>query len=163
MVELEFFGLALDEHSRSPIVILKDKDERHVLPVWIGALEAMAISMVVNKVTMPRPMTHDLFLDVLQNFESTLVRAELVALRKGVYYAELVLQGGEKEVRIDCRPSDAIALALRGGVPIMARGDLLEAIAHPQDEFQAELDGPEARKWTDVLASYSLEDLKYRM
>lgn len=160
---MEVFGLALDEHSQSPIIVLKDKNEQHVLPIWVGALEAMAISMVVSGSAMPRPMTYDLLFDVLQHFESTLVRVELVSLREGIYYAELVLQKGKKQTRIDSRPSDAVVLALRGGVPIMAHVDLLRAISTPQDNFKAELQGPDAQKWTDVLARYSLDDLKYKM
>ena len=104
----------------------------------------MAISMVVSGSAMPRPMTYDLLFDVLQHFESTLVRVELVSLREGIYYAELVLQKGKKQTRIDSRPSDAVVLALRGGVPIMAHVDLLRAISTPQDNFKAELQGPDA-------------------
>ncbi len=163
MVEMEVFGLALDEHSQSPILILKDKNEQHVLPIWIGALEAMAISMVLNKIAMPRPMTHDLFFDVLRNFKSSLVRVELVSLREGVYYAELVLQREKEQTRIDSRPSDAITLALRAGVPIMARASLLEENSEQQGNFQAELKDSDSRKWTDILARYSPDDLKYKM
>ena len=74
-----------------------------------------------------------------------------------------MLQKGKKQTCIDSRPSDAVVLALRGGVPIMAHVDLLRAISTPQDNFKAELQGPDAQKWTDVLARYSLDDLKYKM
>ncbi len=163
MVEMEVFKLALEENSQSPIIILKDKKRQYTLPLWVGALEVMGISIVMNKISMPRPMAHDLILELLQKFGSTLLRAELIDMREGVYYAELVLQKGKKELRVDCRPSDAIALALSANVPIMADEEMLKTIFQPQNDFQAVLDDPESQKWTDVLANCSLDDIKYKL
>ena len=113
MVEMKVFGLALDEDSQVPVLILKDAEEKRVLPIWIGAMEAMAISLALNEVELPRPMTHDLLLAMITNMDGKLTNVDVVSIREGTYYAELEVEQNGKRKRIDCRPSDGIALALR--------------------------------------------------
>lgn len=164
MVEMTVFGLALDEESQMPILILKDKDDAYVLPIWIGAMEAMAISMAINKVTVPRPMTHDLILGVMRQMGGELVRVEIISIDKGTYYAALVVKRADETLRIDSRPSDSIALALRCEVPVMADETMLkQAISQQKGEYQAVIEGEDAQKWTEILSKYKLDDIKYTM
>ncbi|MDD2219392.1 MAG: bifunctional nuclease family protein [Desulfoplanes sp.] len=164
MVEMTVFGLALDEESQMPILILKDKNDAYVLPIWIGAMEAMAISMGINNVKVPRPMTHDLILDVIRQMGGELLRIEILSIDKGTYYASLVVKMADKTIHIDSRPSDSIALALRCGVPILADEIMLKkAISQQKGEYQAVIEGEDAKKWTEMLSKYKLDDSKYTM
>lgn len=164
MVEMIVFGLALDEDSQVPILILKDKSEDVIFPIWIGAMEAMSISMTLNKVAVPRPMTHDLMLNVMDKLSATLEAVEIVSIHEGTYYAELVLRVGEEVRRVDCRPSDSIALALRAGAPIRVAQEVITLNKTLQKGvFHEELKGEDSEKWTEILSKYSLDDIKYKM
>jgi bifunctional DNase/RNase len=158
------FGLALDEDSQMPILILKDTSEDIIFPIWIGAMEAMSISMALNKVAVPRPMTHDLVLNILDKLSARLTAVEIVSIHEGTYYAELVLRTEEGERRVDCRPSDSIALALRAEVPIRVSQDVIALNKTLQKGvFQEVVKGEDSDKWTDILSKYSLDDIKYKM
>ena len=109
MVEMRIYGLTLDAQSKSPVVILRDMDNDVMLPIWVGPMEAMAISLVLNKEHLPRPLTHDLFLLTLRGLKAKLRRVEIIDYKDGVYYAALVIYGQDGRIRVDCRPSDAIA------------------------------------------------------
>jgi bifunctional DNase/RNase len=124
---MRVLGLTLDETSHAPILLLQEETGQELLPIWIGPLEAMAISVVLGKVPMERPLTHDLCLNVLHSLKARLSGVELVDMRDGIYYADLVLQleSGATH-RLDCRPSDAVALALRARVPIRASKAILQ-------------------------------------
>lgn len=164
MVEMTVFGLALDEDSQMPILILKDTTEDIIFPIWIGAMEAMSISMALNKVAVPRPMTHDLVLNILDKLSTRLTAVEIVSIHEGTYYAELVLRVEEGERRVDCRPSDSIALALRAEVPIRVSEDVIALNKTLQKGvFQEVVKGEDSDKWTDILSKYSLDDIKYKM
>lgn len=158
------FGLALDEDSQMPILILKDTTEDIIFPIWIGAMEAMSISMALNKVAVPRPMTHDLILNVLEKLAVRLDAVEIVSIHEGTYYAELVLRSEGGERRVDCRPSDSIALALRAEVPIRVSTEVIALNKTLQKGvFQEVVKGEDSDKWTDILSKYSLDDIKYKM
>ncbi|HKK33918.1 MAG TPA: bifunctional nuclease family protein [Desulfomicrobiaceae bacterium] len=164
MVEMTVFGLALDEESQMPLLILKDLGEKVVFPIWIGTMEAMAVSMVINNVRMPRPMTHDLFLNTIHELGAVPVAVEIVDIREGTFFAELVLKTESGEKRIDARPSDSVALALRADVPIRVHDAVLEQIqSRGETDYQAVVEGEEARKWAEVLADYDPDDAKYKM
>ena len=164
MVEMMVFGLALDEDSQMPILILKDTSEDIIFPIWIGAMEAMSISMALNKVAVPRPMTHDLILNVLEKMSTRLEAVEIVSIHEGTYYAELVLRSEAGEKRVDCRPSDSIALALRAEVPIRVAEEVITLNKSLQKGvFQEVIKGEDSDKWTDILSKYSLDDIKYKM
>ena len=130
MLTMRVLGLTLDETSHAPILLLQEEAGRELLPIWIGPLEAMAISVVLGNVPMERPLTHDLCINVLHSLKARLSSVELVDVREGTYYADLVLlrENGETQ-RLDCRPSDAVALALRAHVPIRASKTLLRQAA----------------------------------
>lgn len=164
MVEMIVFGLALDEESQVPILILKDKTEDVIFPIWIGAMEAMSISMALNKVAVSRPLTHDLILGILDKMAARLEAVEIVSIHEGTYYAELVVRVKEEVLRIDCRPSDSIALALRAAVPIRVAQDVVALNKTLQKgTFQEVVKGEESEKWTEILSKYSLDDIKYKM
>mgnify|MGYP006284780567 CR=1 FL=1 len=164
MVEMKIFGLALDEQSQVPLLILKDKEEKQVLPIWIGAMEAMSISISLNKVSISRPLTHDLMIKVLGTLEAQISKVVVVDLKEGTYYAEIHLEHHNRTYLVDSRPSDAIALAVRCDVPIFANEELLEQVGKQFDqEHEVVLKDEEAEKWTEVLEKFSQDDFKYKM
>ncbi len=164
LVEMKIFGLAVDERTQSPILILKDKEEKRVLPIWIGAMEAMAISISLNKISISRPLTHDLLLNILHTLGYKIDRVVVIDLRDGTYYAEIYLQGKDQTYLIDSRPSDAIALAIRANAAIFANEDLLEEIDKKFVEKQEPvIKDKEAEKWTEILKQFDEEDFKYKM
>lgn len=144
MVEMKVVGLSLDEATKAPILVLKRESSEEVLPIWIGAMEAMAISLALNNVDVPRPLTHDLLLSTLEVLRAELVGVDLVDLREGTYFAELVIIAGGRQARVDCRPSDAIALALRASVPILVREEVLQRAA--EDKMRPMQGGETAHK-----------------
>ena len=130
MLTMRVLGLTLDETSHAPILLLQEETGQELLPIWIGPLEAMAISVVLGNVSVERPLTHDLCINVLHSLKVRLGGVELVDVREGAYYANLVLllENGETR-RLDCRPSDAVALSLRAKAPIRASRALLQRSA----------------------------------
>ena len=133
---MRVFGLTIDPQSKTPIVVLREASGDAVLPVWVGAMEAMAISLVLNNESRPRPLTHDLFLMTLKAFKAELRRVEINDLREGTFYAVLVLSGPDGRTRVDCRPSDAIALAMRAGAPILVEEEVLRLSAEEQQRAE---------------------------
>lgn len=101
------------------VVLLRESTGRRALPISIGQFEAQAIAVKLNAVDVPRPLTHDLMFSLIERFESVLLRVEITDLRDDTFYAQLMLRQGTDEMVIDARPSDAIALALRTGAPIL--------------------------------------------
>jgi len=163
VVKVEIFGLALDENSKSPILVLKDEDERAV-PIWIGAMEAMAISMAINKVPFPRPMTHDLLLSTIQGMGGVVTRVEVTDVEEGTFYAEIIVSTDSKTIKIDSRPSDAIALAVRAECPILVGDSVFEeAGASMVNDSEAVIKTEDSDKWADELEKLSEEDSKYKM
>jgi bifunctional DNase/RNase len=160
---MKVFGLALDEDSQVPVLILKDEEEAKTLPIWIGAMEAMAISLTLNNVDLPRPMTHDLLLSSIKTLEAEVIRVDVVALKEGTYYAEIEVKAGEAVKRIDSRPSDAIALALRAEAPIYVDRKVLEqAATDKKEDGSPVLKSEEAEKWNELLERFENET-KYKM
>src|SRR5215813_5910641 len=111
-------GLTLDPVTKTPIVILKDRDNKLNLPIWIGLLEATAMATELEGIKMARPMTHDLLRNVLSELGVTVEAIEVTELRENTYFALIYLEIGGQRVTIDARPSDAISLALRTKSPI---------------------------------------------
>jgi hypothetical protein len=159
-VEMTIRGLLLDPVTNTPIVILKDVAGESVLPIWVGVYEANAIALEMEKVSTPRPMTHDLIKNVLTGLETQVHRVVVTELREDTFYAVIWLERGGEVVSIDSRPSDALALALRVDCPIFVDEVVLEHSkqgASPLDRVTAE----ELRKYLEGLND---EDLgKYKM
>jgi len=126
LLEMKVSGLTIDPFTNVPIVILKDKDDKNSLPVWIGVLEASAIASELEKIQFSRPMTHDLMKEVLKNIKATVTRIEVVDLKENVYYATIHMATDDSSFILDARPSDAIALALRTCSPIFVDSRVIE-------------------------------------
>ena len=164
MVEMKVYGLALDEDTQVPVLVLKDKEEKSVLPIWIGAMEAMAISLALNGVKLPRPMTHDLLLSTINTLDGKVMAVNVVSLKDGTYYAEVEVDQGGVRKHIDCRPSDGIALALRAEAPISVDEDVLtQAESDKRLEGKPVLHTNDADKWNDLLEKLNIDDTKYKM
>lgn len=142
--------------SNQPIVLLRELGGERYLPIWIGAPEASAIAFAQQGVVPPRPLTHDLLKDVIEALGRTLEQIRIVAVRDNVFFAELVLDGG---VTVSSRSSDAIALALRAGCPILGAEEVLESssIGVPEEEGEAE---DEVEKFREFLDQVSAEDFE---
>ena len=154
MKRLEVVGVRVEVPSNQPIVLLREQDGERFLPIWIGAVEATAIAFASGGVQPPRPLTHDLFRDVIIGLGATLTAVELTEIKDGVFYAELLLTSSSGEHRISARPSDAIALAVRTESPIFASDELL-AEAGIEIAEQAE---DEVEKFREFLDQVSPDD-----
>src|SRR5579864_3211441 len=159
-VEMTIRGLMMDPVSNMPIVILKDVSGDTVLPIWVGVYEANAIALEMEKVSTPRPMTHDLIKNVLTGLETQVHKVVVTELKEDTFYAVIWLERGGEVISIDSRPSDALALALRVDCPIFVEEVVLKTsklAANMSDRVTTD----ELRKWLDGLND---EDLgKYKM
>jgi bifunctional DNase/RNase len=135
MQEMVIYGVSFDLVGKQPIVLLKTADGNKFLPIWIGHPEAAAILMTLQGATTPRPMTHDLVADMLDQLDAQVVRITVTELRESTFYASITVQQNGSEIEIDSRPSDAIALAVRAEAPIYAASDVIEESAI---EFEGE-------------------------
>jgi hypothetical protein len=159
LIEMKVFGLALDEDTQAPVLILKDLDDKITLPIWIGAMEAMAISLTLNSVALPRPMTHDLMLAAIGQLGGAVRAVTVTELKDGTFYALIDVEQGGGLTRIDARPSDAVALALRASAPILVDSGVIEAISVSRPKPAAE----DEDKWADILERYNPDETKYKM
>jgi len=159
--EMQVIGITIDPVTQSPIVILRDKDNLNTLPIWIGMLEANAIAAGLEHLKLPRPMTHDLFKNLLDQIGVKLLRVEVTDIRENTYYAALHMEVGGNSVVVDSRPSDAIAIAIRMEVPIMVRDVVIEKALRVESGSSS---GGEKDKWTELLEKMDPEDFsKYKM
>ncbi len=160
--EMRVIGITIDPVTQTPIVILRDKENVNTLPIWIGILEANAIAVGLENVKLPRPMTHDLFKNLLDQTGLRLLRVEVTDIKDSTYYAVLHLDcGSGKPIAIDCRPSDAIAIAIRMEVPIVVRDVVIDKALRAD---AAAATGGEKDKWTELLERMNPEDYsKYKM
>ena len=162
MLEMKVNGLAIDPSTNMPIVILKDLEEERALPIWVGIFEANAIALEMESVPTPRPMTHDLIKNILEETEATVLRIVVNDLKDNTFYAEIYLSLNGNEVAIDSRPSDAIALALRVDAPIYVAKKVLDE-ARSIDLTDPEL-ADDKEKWKEWLEDLRPEDFgKYEM
>jgi bifunctional DNase/RNase len=165
LIELELVGVRVELPANQPIVLLKEKTGSRYLPIWIGAVEATAIAFALQGVETPRPLTHDLFVDVMEQLGVQLDAVHVTELREGTFYAELHLTHGERSFTISSRPSDAIALASRlDAVPIFGAEDVLEEAGleiETRDEDGAEIDpDEELRQFREFLDEVQPEDFR---
>ncbi len=126
-VEMKIRGLVMDPVTNMPIVILKDVNGTAVLPIWVGIYEANAIALEIEKVTTPRPMTHDLLRNLLLGLETHVHKVVVSELRDDTFYALIWLERDGQMMSIDSRPSDALALALRVDCPIYVEDEVLKS------------------------------------
>ncbi|MFP3867033.1 MAG: bifunctional nuclease family protein [Desulfobacteraceae bacterium] len=157
-------GLTIDPFTNSPIMILKDMDSDKAVPIWIGLLEATAIASELENIKFSRPMTHDLLKTIIDAMEAQVIRIEVCDLRDNTYYALIYLNNKDKEMSIDARPSDAIALALRTKAPIFVEDVVIQKSRRVDLRGQEVVTSKEGKKWTEILESLDPEDFgKYKM
>jgi uncharacterized protein len=135
MQEMLIYGVSFDLVGKQPIVLLKTADGNKFLPIWIGHPEAAAILMKLQSQSVPRPMTHDLLSDMLEQLGAQVVRITVTELRENTFYAQITVTQDGTEIEVDSRPSDAIALAIRAEAPIFAADTVIEESAI---EFEGE-------------------------
>ncbi|MEK6608898.1 MAG: bifunctional nuclease family protein [Myxococcota bacterium] len=159
LIEMSVARLAVDPFTNTPIVVLKDEAGKNAVPIWIGLLEASAIAMELEKVEMARPMTHDLMKTMLAKTGVEVARVEVSGLRDNTYYATICLRHGGREIAIDARPSDALALALRTGARICVDESIVEKARHLDLRGRTEVCDPELDEdaYRDFLASLADE------
>ena len=163
-VQMKVFGLTIDPLTNSPIMILKDLDGDKTVPIWIGLLEATAIASELENIKFSRPMTHDLMKNLMDQLGVKLAKVEICDLRDNTFFAimYLILQG--KEISMDARPSDAIALALRTQAPIYVEEQVIQKSKTVDLGNKEEIQSEEGKKWTEILESLSSDDFgKYKM
>ena len=160
LVPMSIKGLMLDPVSNSPIVVLKDEDEKFFLPIWVGIFEANAIALQLENVTTPRPMTHDLLRNMIAELDARVIRVVINDLRDSTFFAQIRVITGERTLELDARPSDAIALALRTEAPIFVAQSVLDQAQTITPDASEEGD-EKVKKWFDQLDADDLG--KYKM
>jgi uncharacterized protein len=154
MIEMVIYGVSFDLVGKQPIVLLKTADGNKFLPIWIGHSEAAAILMKLQGASTPRPMTHDLVTDMLEQLDAQVTRITVTELKENTFYASITVAQNGSEVEIDSRPSDAIALAVRAEAPIYANERVIEesAIEFEGEEVNEEEIVDEFRKFLDDVS-----------
>ena len=152
MIEMKVMGIALDTRTGSPIVVLHDKENRRALPIWIGSAEASAIIRKIENLTVARPMTHDLIINVIEKTGYKLDKIEINDVEKETYYATLYLKNDKDEViEIDSRPSDAIAIAIRVDAPIFVTPNVLSNGSVSTDSAKDEEEAQEFKEFVQSI------------
>jgi uncharacterized protein len=159
-IEMTIKGLMVDPITNMPIIILRDKDGQRVLPIWVGVFEANAIALQIENVTTPRPMTHDLLKNVIQDLKARIDKIVVSDLKENTFYALIYLHVNGDVVAIDARPSDAIALALRARAPIFVEERVIDH-AKTVDFAPEKGDTERLQKWLESLDPEELG--KYKM
>lgn len=156
MIEMQLEGVRVELPTNQPIVLLREREGERYLPIWIGASEAAAIALSLQGVQTPRPMTHDLMKNILEELAVNVQRILITELREGTFYAVIELAQNGSSFEISSRPSDAIALAVRLGVPIFAHEEVLgeASIVIREDEEQEQ----EVQKFREFLENVRPED-----
>ncbi len=159
-VEMKIRGLMMDPVTNMPIVILKDVNGDAVLPIWVGIYEANAIALEIEKVTTPRPMTHDLIKNLLTGLDTSVRKVVVNDLREDTFFAVIWLERNGQIISVDSRPSDALAIALRLDCPIFVDDEVLKS-SKLASSVSDRVSSEELRKWLEGLND---EDLgRYKM
>lgn len=158
MIEMQVMGIALDTRTGAPIVVLHDLENRKALPIWIGSAEASAIIRKIENIEVARPMTHDLIINMVEELGGEINRIEINDVADDTYYANIVINTSDnKEVFVDSRPSDAIAVAIRVDVPIYISSKVLASGAVSCDSAK---DEEEAQEFRDFIQSIKPSDFE---
>ncbi len=165
MVEVEIDSIRVSLMSQQRIVILKERNSERFLPIWIGPYEAEAITLSLQEVEVTRPLTHDLLRNILQELGAEIIQVNITALRDDVFYARIIVTINGREISIDSRPSDALALAVRAHVPVFIAEDVMnEAASVPEENIEGEaIEGePDERLdvFKDFVETLNLDDLE---
>lgn len=154
-IEVKIGALIMDPNSNTPIVVLKGVDSEKILPIWVGAFEANAIALEIEKIVPQRPMTHDLLRNFIIELGFTVRKIVISDLKENTFYAKIELSDREGEtVLFDSRPSDAIALALRTDCPIFVEEEVFEISGQAAESEEASLESSEptqTEEWPDLI------------
>src|ERR1051326_2018852 len=149
-IEMTIKGLMVDPITNMPIVILRDKEGNRVLPIWVGIFEANAIALQIENISTPRPMTHDLLRNVIQDLNASVQKIVVCDLQENTFYALIYLSLNGDTLAIDARPSDAIALALRTKEPVFVEETVIDN-AKTVDFAPEKADADRLHKWLESL------------
>lgn len=159
-IEMTIKGLTVDPITNMPIVILRDSDDKNVLPIWVGVFEANAIASQIENVAPSRPMTHDLLRNVIQDLKGRIDRVVISEIQGNTFYSFIHMEIDGEVVAVDSRPSDAIALALRVSAPIFVEDSVIEGAK----KLEFSIDNAEPERLTKWLEDLDPEDMgKYKM
>jgi uncharacterized protein len=157
-LEMKVKNLVLDPLSNMPMIVLRDEDDKRSLSIWVGLPEANAIALELEKIPTARPMTHDLIKSLLETVEARVAKVEVTDLRENTFYAVIHLKLGARDLAVDSRPSDAIALALRVDAPIfvddavLAKAESVEVKVVKDTEGAGKADDPaQIKEWLESL------------
>jgi uncharacterized protein len=151
-IEVKIRGLMMDPSSGTPIIILKDVNSETMLPIWVGAYEANAIALEIEKISPQRPMTHDLLRNVILEMGANVERIVVTELRDNTFFAMIVMKDRAGDaLMIDARPSDAIALALRVDCPIFVNEEVIQASRNTVTSGEEEGEVGSEDEWPDVI------------
>jgi len=154
MVKMEIKGLLMDPVSNMPVVILRDAGDGIFLPIWVGIFEANAIAIAMERISTPRPMTHDLIRNVLAGLDAQVHKVVVTELKEDTFYAVIWMESEGRIISVDSRPSDALALALRVDCPIFVEDEVLKT--SKKAASSAETSSEEMRKFLENLGDEDL-------
>ena len=157
-------GMIMDQRSNTPMIFLKSIDDDQGILIWIGILEAASIASALQKFTFDRPMTHDLFKNLIENMDITVSNIEIYDLKESTYYAKINFLSKENSFNLDARPSDAIAIALRFGALIYVDDKVFKKFKHMNGDIEIFDTSEEGKKWVEYLNNLKPEDFsKYKV
>ena len=157
-------GLTVDPLTNSPIVILKEVEGERTLPIWIGLLEATAIASELEGIKFSRPMTHDLLKNIMDLIDLKVIKVAVCDLKHNTYYALLHINITGKEISMDARPSDALAISLRMGAPIFVSEEVISKSTQIDLKAEPEDKSEQGKKWQEILEKLNPDDIgKYKM
>ena len=160
-IEMNIKGLMIDPITNMPIIILRDQDGQRILPIWVGVFEANAIALQIENVQTPRPMTHDLLKNIIDDLSAQVERIVVTELRENTFYALIHLRKNGHSIEVDARPSDAIALALRTRSPIFVEEAVIQNARSVDSSRESSMDVTRLQKWLEGLSEDELG--KYKM
>ena len=160
-IEMNFKGLMIDPITNMPIIILRDQEGQRILPIWVGVFEANAIALQIENVQTPRPMTHDLLKNIIDDLSAQVERIVVTELKENTFYALIHLRKNGHAIEVDARPSDAIALALRTRSPIFVEEAVIQNARSVDNSRESSMDVTRLQKWLEGLSDDELG--KYKM
>jgi len=162
--KMNIAGIAMDPASNTPIILLKSDDNDQVVPIWIGLLEATSIASAMKNIKFDRPMTHDLFKNFADRMEIRVTRIEVSDIKDNTYYAIIHFDSPEGAFKMDARPSDAIAIALRYEAPVFVDDQVITKSQDTAPDAELGDESEEGQKWADYLKKLSPDDFgKYKV
>ncbi|HYU43588.1 MAG TPA: bifunctional nuclease family protein [Vicinamibacteria bacterium] len=160
-IEMNIKGLMIDPITNMPIIILRDPEGQRILPIWVGVFEANAIALQIENVQTPRPMTHDLLKNIIDDLSAHVERIVVTELKENTFYALIHLRTNGHSIEVDARPSDAIALALRTRSPIFVEEAVIQNARSVENSRESSMDVTRLQKWLEGLSEDELG--KYKM